>query len=67
MAGLVPAIQVVQPKSSLAYGWRPIGKAFQQPGIRTTWMAGTSPAMTEIDVEITGCAQESFRFSLQPR
>jgi hypothetical protein len=52
MAGLVPAIHVVKWRRGFASCRRPIGKAFQPPGSRTTWMAGTSPAMTEVDVEI---------------
>ena len=57
MAGLVPAIQVVQPHRSFRYGWRPIGQA-----ICAAWKPNhvdgrTSPAKTENVMEISGLSR----------
>ncbi len=51
MAGLVPAIHVVQWRRSFRYSRRPIAQAFGLRASQTTWMAGTSPAMTENGME----------------
>ena len=51
MAGLVPAIHVGPPQRPSLRCWRPIGKALGPRPSRTTWMAGTSPAMTENGME----------------
>jgi hypothetical protein len=52
--GLVPAIHVVQPNRSLQLQYCWLGPSIWPRPSQTTKTAGTSPAMTENDMEISG-------------